>query len=328
MSYSLLAAIALTLPAHVGGIPTLARFDTPVDVGNVADQSFTFTWQDNEMDLTGLFGFFFQRSNLPPNGRLDDLAGDPIVGAEMISISDTANAFTWDTTGVPAGSYYLYAITTDSPLPQIFSLSRGVTTVQHGGDPLFPAVVVDEPNGSGDIVANAYPVQWRASGVGPLTATISFAIPDDDPLLVPPVVIATDVPMVPEGDHFVGCYLWDLGDRPGGYHYVLIEVRDAAGRTHSAFSRGSLTVYRDPAPVDAGPVATCSLPMGDPDAGAGTADGGVGGDDEGPGICVCRAADGGASGRHGVRGSLAGGLALLLTVGGGAWVAGRTRTRR
>ena len=49
---------------HVGGIPTLAYFDSPSGVGLVADTSYTLTWTDNDMDETGAFTFYYQPVDL------------------------------------------------------------------------------------------------------------------------------------------------------------------------------------------------------------------------------------------------------------------------
>lgn len=309
--------VAVALLGHVGGIPTQAKFSSPVCVNNVADQSFTMMWIDpDEMDPTGRFDFYYQVSNGPPNTSLmsGHLIGTAIPEGQQVNVSDLANLLLWDTSQVPAGSYFIYEVTTDTDMgiPPIHAMAPGVVTVQHPGEPLWPAVVVEQPDGVDDVVGDAFAVKWKGSGVGPLTATVRGKERDEAGALP---ILASDVPMIDQGDGtFAGCWLWNLSSRPQGYYYVEITVTDASGLTHAAYSRQALTLYRDPNPTDAGPPPSCpSLPGVD----AGAGDGGTGGDDEpGPPTCGCRIA-----GRR--AGGLSGAAALAVLV-----AAARARRRR
>lgn len=255
--------LAAVLLAHIGGIPTQARFATPTGVGNVADQSFQVEWQDpNAMDATGQFDFYFQPSNVLPNAPLGsgDLIGTILLGGQAISVADTKDTLVWDTSQVPAGSYFVYEITTDTDMgiPPTYSMSPGVVTVRHPDDVLAPAVVVKEPDGISDLVADAYPIRFEASGQGPLFATVTWGSPDTGEPLQP---LTADVPMKDLGSNLhEGCYLWDVTAKAQGYYFVRVEVRDPAGRVHSAYSRASFTVYRSATIADAGPAPSCGEP--------------------------------------------------------------------
>ncbi len=308
------ALLVTAIAAHVGGVPTQARFETPAGVGMVGDQGFEVVWTDGDIDPTGLFDFYFQPSNVPPLAPLTSPAfvGMPIAGAQDVMIMDVANRFTWDTSGVPSGSYFLYEITEDPPLMPLYGISSGPVTVRHPGDPLWPAVVVIQPDGIGDITGTAFAIQWLASGEGPLTANVEWAKTDGDGTLVP---LATDHPMLDNGDGTAsGCLLWDLSSTPQGYYYLRIEVSDQGGRTHAAYSPATVVVYRDPSGPDAGPAPMCAeLP---PDAGT------TGGDDVGgPKTCACRAGGGADDGT-----AAAGAIAALLL--GASVLATRASARR
>jgi MYXO-CTERM domain-containing protein len=289
--------------AHVGGIPTQADFQSPKGVGNVADQSYTFTWRDNDLDPTGKFEFHFQDHNVPPNaslqtGELDTDGGlIPCSGAtqcdtvdpNLVIIKDATNQLTWDTSALAAGSYVVYAVTKDPPLQPIWAMATGVITVQHAGDPLYPAALVTAPGAVVPPVADSYAIKWEASGAGPLTATVRWRAKDGaDPNFTD---LVTDVPMIDEGGGiYQGCAVWDLSAEPDGYYFVQVEVKDAAGHTHLSNGRTSVVVYRDPQPTDAGPPASCA-DVTPPDAGPGMPDAGMtGGDDTGGGGpgCGCR----------------------------------------
>src|SRR6185295_15242636 len=163
------------------GIPTAANFQNPNQLGVTADQSFDFTWIDNEQDMTGKFDFFYQSSNVHPLAPVGspEFMGQMVPGAQQVAISDPANHYLWDTSTVPSGSYYLYEITADAPLPPISGISLAPVTIQHAGDPLYPAVLVNEPDGIGDIVVDSFAIKWIATGEGSgMRAKLSYRSPD------------------------------------------------------------------------------------------------------------------------------------------------------
>jgi len=184
----MVSLLAVAVAAHVGGIPTQAAIASPGDVGQIADGTFTIRWSDNEADPTGQLNFYFQAPNVAPGTVTGDadLMGTTIAGAQMVPISDTTNLFAWDTSGVAGGSYFVYAVTVDPPFGDIYGISDGPVTIQHGGDPEWPAVKVDEPDGIADTVTDAFAVKWHAAGAGALVATVRYRVGGsdhkDDPL--------------------------------------------------------------------------------------------------------------------------------------------------
>lgn len=268
---SSLALLVSVLP-HVGGVETPTNFLSPTNVCNIADQSIVVTWDDMDNDPTGIFDFYYRSTNNRPDEVDPSMFGGTHI--HNTTAMDATDQFTWDTGDVPSGAYYLYGVTTDPPLPQIFVYTRGVVTVRHPGDPLYPAVWVPEPDGFMDIVANEYELVWRACGTGPMTATLEYASvnPPGDPLKP----IASGIAMTPAGDgSFDGSYTWDLSAFPEqSYFFVKVTVTDAAGRTHSAHSRSTLIIYRGP---DGGPTDGDGGILEFPDAGPGMA--------EPPGCC-------------------------------------------
>jgi MYXO-CTERM domain-containing protein len=315
MSSLLLPVVVL---AHVGGIPTQADFQEPRGVGNVVDGTATITWMDNNADPTGLFEFYYQPHNVPPNASLmsGDLVGtripcdgsaqcDTTTDPLAVRIMDATDALGWDTSAVPSGSYVVYAITRDPPIQPIWKMARGVITVQHPGDPLYPAAIMTAPGVTVPPVADSFALKWEASGDGPMTATLRWRAKDGgDPGFTE---LVADVPMSDAGGGLHrGCYVWDVSDKTNGYYFVQVEVKDAAGRTYLANGDASVVVFRDPSPTDAGPAASCE-DVGVPDAGPGPDAGGPGGDDEGgEPTCGCRV------GRAGSAGGFVVGALLLL----------------
>jgi hypothetical protein len=90
MQALLVAAVA----AHVGGVPTQARFVDPEGVGNTANNAAIVTWMDGDLDPTGLFDFFYQPSNVPPLAGLVQQAPVeqheifPTMVSHMISVGE------------------------------------------------------------------------------------------------------------------------------------------------------------------------------------------------------------------------------------------------
>jgi hypothetical protein len=157
-------------------------------------------------------------------------------------------------------------------------MSPGVVTVRHPGDPLYPAVVVLEPDGEEDSVSSTYHFTWVATGNGPLAAMLRVRRPGTED---PYQTLAPDIAMTDEGDGtWTGEYDWDVSELPEGFYYAEVTVSDPGGLTHSAYSRSTMSIRHS---IDAG--------AGDIDAGgAGTPDasGPMGDDDGGEPKCGCR----------------------------------------
>ena len=264
-----MAAALFVLVAHVGGIPTQALFERPVELGEVADTSATIVWRDNELDLTGLFDFYFQPSNIRPAVMTThpDFAG--ALFAEAVPVSDPSDQLIWNSSAVSAGSYFIYEITRDPPLSPVFSVSPVPITVRHAGEPRWPAVVVTEPDGIMDTQQTRFAVKWSAAGQGTLMATIRYGTVGEDTLSE----IVSGVPLVAsDAERYEGCYLWNISLLAQGTYYVQVEVADEGGRTHTAFSRNSLVIYRNPDLPDAGVEPACEGTPSPPDSGSGTGD--------------------------------------------------------
>ncbi|MBI4509159.1 MAG: hypothetical protein HY698_05960 [Deltaproteobacteria bacterium] len=287
MSCTLLSLLPLLvspgLARHSGGVPTRITFASPGARFDVADGNYDVTWAENSDDKTGELAFFYQPSNVPVGTKLSSSlhAGTPIPGGEKVPVEGDANVLKWDTSSVPAGSYFVYSVTQDPPLDPVASFSPLPVTIRHQGDPPWPAVTVDKPD-VGELPSGvAFAIRWRASGASPLHATIRYgAVGTEDP----PEEIAADLPMVGHANGtFAGCYAWDLSLVPLDSYYIQVEVKDSAGRSHSAYSRSSVVVDRDSSSADPKNVPTCA---DEPwDAGSPRSDGGRKGDDDGG--CSC-----------------------------------------
>lgn len=309
-------SLALLGTFHVGGIPTKAEFLSPAQLGEVADASYAVTWRDNEQDMTGLFNFFYQPTNVRPGAfpSSPDFEGTLIVGD--VPILDPANTHAWDTSAVPAGSYFLYEVTEDAPLAPIVSVGPIPVTIRHAGDARFPATMVTKPDGIGDSQGRRFPVRWRASGEGTLSATIRA---QDKDAQTPFETLATGVPMTAGADGlYDSCWEWTLSLVPLSNYTIQVEVTDEGGRTHAAYGSFPVVVSRDASNPETGDPPSCD-PAGATDGGGvRRPDGGPGTDGGGGGCGIARGRGAASSSGRG----LLGGLAILIVFA----TTGRQRT--
>lgn len=250
--------------AHLGN-PTVAWLNDPVGVGTVVDEEVTFTWVDFDMSIptgTATVDFFYTDRRPPAylNGEIHPLLeGTPIV--QGIWEKDPDNSYTWDTSDVPAGSYFIWSVVLEPPeailSPQIVSFSPGVLTIAHPGDEVHPALLVTTPSSPFQFADEEHVVRWQAfdpDGTGLVTIEVGTSSLGEDF-----ETIAADLPASDES------FLWITEDVPEDEWQVRATITDARGLSFTTYSQYVLQVTHVPSEVDAGVV----------DAGSATADAGV-----------------------------------------------------
>ena len=103
--------VALTAPEAVGGYtidhgiiteqPTISVTSPAVDT---ADSTVSLTWTDDDTDSDATVRLCYDT---------DRAGADGVLIADGISEDDETDAYTWDTTGVPTGDYYVYVVVDD-----------------------------------------------------------------------------------------------------------------------------------------------------------------------------------------------------------------------
>jgi hypothetical protein len=249
-----------TARAHVGTRVSLARFLSPPpilsridDLGlglvepPTADASFTVAWDDGDADPTGRY-FFYYLDHAPPQILKTDDAkalGKPIPeGAAGIWAScycvpgtgyecpdagdrDCRNDFTWDTSQVAEGTYWILAVDNDPPY-YLYSVSESPVRISHGRAPP-PAGVFLQPNGIGYGDAS-FTLQWIGVGTAPLTFDLAYGPNQYPGVLDPPVTIGKAVAATTNADGTFG-FVWDTSALPEGDIFVELRVTDGMGRT-------------------------------------------------------------------------------------------------
>lgn len=249
--------------AHPLGGPAVAWPVTPHTVGNVVDEGYRFSWTDTNYltpTATITIDWFYTRV-MPPTFQLGasppDLEGTPIVLG--IDEADRTDAFTWDTSTVAAGSYWIWSRMNDLPGEtslRINAFSRGVITVAHPGDVVHPAIAMVTPRSPFEVSEQrTYDVVYEAfdpdgTGVVTLEAMRTRTATDT-------VLIARDLPAARSAT-----VSWAVADLAEGDWILRAHLRDGRGLEATAYARFVLTIehliYPDagPADVDVGPTVS------------------------------------------------------------------------
>ncbi len=245
--------LILALLAHPGQGPPVAWPDLPHEAGERADTEFTFTWTDSDMPVTtGTATIdWFYTDRMPPTYQPglvpDDLIGEPVVRG--IPEADLTNRHTWDTSMVPAGSYFLWSRVNEPliemPLLRVIAFSRGVVTVAHPGDEVHPAVAITRPDSPYHIAEGDYRVEWGASdpdGTGTVILEGTTSTTATDFVTLVDNMAATST----------GTFVWPTSEYPEGNWTLRITIRDGRGLSFTAYSRYFLRVERPFPMYDAG----------------------------------------------------------------------------
>jgi hypothetical protein len=257
--------------------PTVAHVDPNDTVGwsgfASADGSITVTWDDGDMDPTGRFIFYymdhaptFQVPVEAIEGGLGTKIDDPVnngggyfascfcsmdlgVTCPMVTrdpSTNCANQLTWNTSALPAGTYWLIAINNDPPF-HVYNAANAPVRIAHGGAPLPPAVAVVRPDGYGSF-DHSYHLQWLAAGTPPLHFDISYGVEDTGTALQPSAGIASGVAGTVNGDGTFG-YDWDISSLSNNtIYWVRLQVTDGAGVSTYTDSHYGMTVYHNGTP--------------------------------------------------------------------------------
>ena len=101
--------------------PTLTLTE-PDGTDDTADQSYTITWTDEDPEEDATISLYYDTDNTGADGTL-------IV--ENISEDNETDSYTWDTTELAAGNYYLYGLINDGVNAAVTAYSSGTITIEH-----------------------------------------------------------------------------------------------------------------------------------------------------------------------------------------------------
>ncbi len=160
----------------------------------------------------------------------------PTGGTPIANNQDVATIFSWDTTGVPAGTYYINASVWDS---------RGQTTFTNSNNS-FEIIIVDLPPKL--YITNPGSTPGETYGQGSLI-TVSWAAYDESPWPSAGNIVnvsygptaAGGTPLVNDQD-VTTSYSWDTTAVPLGFYYINASVYDSSGNLAFASSNNSFEI--------------------------------------------------------------------------------------
>ena len=107
-----------------GNAPPSITITEPNGVGDNADTTYTITWNDFDPDDDAQISLYY--NTIPTN-----IGGTLIINGISEDADSTNGSHVWNTTAVPDGSYYVYAMIDDGVNPAVYAYSLNQVTIVH-----------------------------------------------------------------------------------------------------------------------------------------------------------------------------------------------------
>lgn len=210
--------------------PLIAVVDPPSGLAN-ADFNYTITWTDNDPDSNADIYLCYDS---------DDTSGGEVLIEYLTNEEDNdgqSGHYLWDTSGVPAGIYFVKAVIDDKETPPMYSYSPGRLAINHP-----PSVSVIEPDGFGDVADESFMIEWTDRHFEP-SASVTLSYDNDTTtggeIIIGQVTCTSDPIGVPD------TYLWTLDSVPEGMYYVKAAIF-SGGQLAAVYSPGRVTIIHPP----------------------------------------------------------------------------------
>ena len=114
-------------------VPPAITIVEPNGLNDIVDESFTIQWEDEDPDSDATISLYYDTDNTGADGILITLG----LSEDPDGVDDQ---FTWDTSTIMEGDYYIYAVIDDGVTPAVTAYSPGPVTVFHNNPPVFAPV--------------------------------------------------------------------------------------------------------------------------------------------------------------------------------------------
>jgi hypothetical protein len=210
--------------------PPVLNIDEPDGTGDAVAEGANYSIQYDLADPDDVVtvAFYYDTDS-------SGLDGTAITGACATAAEGTNATCTWDTTGMTAGSYYVYGIADDGTAPQVSDYSPGQIRIN---DP--PTLNVDEPDGASDNVAEGsnYSIQYDLADTDDVV-TVAFYY-DTDSSGLDGTAITGACATAAEGTD--ATCTWDTTGVADGTYYVYGIADDGIDPQVSDYSSGQITI--------------------------------------------------------------------------------------
>ncbi len=215
------AAVMDTATVPIPGAPTITVLE-PDAAEEPANPTFLIQWSDGDADDDATISLFYDTDASGEDGTLI---------TSGISEDDPADQFLWDTTGVAAGTYFIYATIDDGANPIVVDYSAGTVRTNQP-----PSITVTEPDGAGDTVDPSFLIQWTDADPDDDAAISLFY--DDDASGEDGTLIISGISEDDPADQFT----WDTTVIPDGDYFIYAVIDDGTNPTVVDYSDGPVTV--------------------------------------------------------------------------------------
>ncbi len=131
----------------------------PDGVGDTANSSYTIHWTDSDCDDNAAISIFYDDDSHGADGT-------PIATGLHEDPDGPSDYFTWDTSRMPAGDYYLYLVIQDSWHEAVVAYSSGAVTVDHSLPTLDETKLVENFEKPYDIGPDDIDIEGNTAVVG------------------------------------------------------------------------------------------------------------------------------------------------------------------
>jgi hypothetical protein len=196
-----------------------------------ADTEYMVSWIDSDADDDASISLHY-------NSDPTDLGGILIVGDLSEDEHGNSGLYIWDTTQIPEGDYYVYAVIDDGNVTSS-DFSLGLLTIDHSGDfNAVPRIMVLTPEKGAVMVDENYTIKWTDSDSDD-DAHLSLYYDTDQ--------IGYDGKLIVSGlseDDEIDSFFWDTRDIPNGEYYIYGMVSDSVNEAVYDYSDGKIRINR------------------------------------------------------------------------------------
>lgn len=217
--------------SFVANSPPTFHFTEPNGQNDFADGQFAITWTDSDPDDDAAITLYYDREGDAPGEILimDGLSED---------MDGNSGFYTWDTSALPDGQYYLSAVCHDGHNDPVNELSPNPVIVNHTKEQNdAPLILILEPDGMDDHAHTAYMITWIDSDADS-DAQISLYY-DTDSSGYDGTLIAEGIDENDYGGS--GAYIWDTSMLAEGTYYIYGLITDSENDARD-YSPGAVAV--------------------------------------------------------------------------------------
>ncbi|UCE73812.1 MAG: VCBS repeat-containing protein [Methanomassiliicoccales archaeon] len=203
----------------------------PDGQSDFANRKFTIMWVDSDPDDDASISLYYDMDNM-------GFDGVEIVTGISENSDGSSGYFSWNTTNVQLGEYYIYGICDDGNNEAIKRYSNFPVVIDHNPSKNNPPLIqLVEPDGEEDYANTEYMIIWIDSDNDD-DASISLYY-DPDAAGFNGKSIANDLSEDALGNS--GVYIWDTTNIPEGEYFVYAIIEDGIDISRD-YSPGKITI--------------------------------------------------------------------------------------